>query len=131
MNIIIPDIDPYIVNLVEPDMLSNLLLVNKFFHNLIIDRNIFCQWKAMRNMLFAPTEIIFSEICKRGFLEYATYLIDNHDIDIHNNNEYAFRLSCRYGQLKIAQWLIQLGETTCYGKIDIHVKEDDSFCWCC
>ena len=39
-------------------------------------------------------------------------------INIHANNEWAFRFSCDYGHIQIAHWLIQLGESEGYNKID-------------
>ena len=50
-------------------------------------------------------------------------------IDIHANNEYAFRWSCYNGNLEIVKWLLSLKEE--YGKIDIHADDESAFRWSC
>jgi len=39
----------------------------------------------------------------------------------------AFNLSCRYGYLKMAQWLYGLPEAPTVGGVDVHVSNDDAF----
>ena len=127
MNIIIPDIDKHIVNLVDLRSLANLLLVNKFFHTIIIAKPIMEQWKHLNSMKLGTINDIFIETCKMGFLEYAIYLVNENIIDIHADNDCAFRMCCQNGHLKLAQWLIQLGESNGYTKIDIHADNDYMF----
>ena len=131
MNIIIPDIDKYIVNLVDLRSLTNLLLVNKFFYEIIIAKPVMDQQKQINDMQLRTITDIFIEACGRGFLEYTIYLVNENKIDIRAVNDYAFRYSCRYGHLKLAQWLICLGESSGYSKIDIRTINDYAFGWSC
>ena len=68
----------------------------------------------------------FNEACQNGNLKLAKELYETNKIDIHFNNESAFKWSCRYGQIEIAKWLLTLD-----GKIDIHSNNDEAFRWCC
>ena len=131
MNLLIPDIDKYIVDLVDLQTLANLLLVNKFFNAIITAKPVMNQQKHIKYMNLATNTDIFIKACKMGFLEYAIYLVNENTIDIHADNDNAFRLSCHNGHLKLAQWLIQLGESTGYTKIDIHAYNDHAFIWSC
>ena len=127
MNIIISDIDKYIVDLVDLRTLANLLLVNKFFYEYISVKPVMYQWKRINSMKLYTINDIFTKICGMGFLEYAKYFVNENEIDIHAYNDYAFRLSCENGHLELAQWLIQLGESSGYTKIDIHASNKDAF----
>ena len=131
MNIIIPDIDKHIVNLVDLRSLANLLLVNKFFNTIITAKPIMDQWKHIKNIKSETITDIFIETCEMGFLEYAIYLVNENIIDIHALNDNAFRWSCCNGHLKLSQWLIELGESSGYTKIDIHANNDYAFRYSC
>ena len=48
----------------------------------------------------------FIEYCKKGDLINAKkYFEKNQNIDIHAEDEEAFRYSCLYGHLEVAKWL--------------------------
>jgi hypothetical protein len=53
----------------------------------------------------------FNLACKFGNLEEAKqlYALHKNNINIHIDDEYAFRWSCINGHLKVAKWLIKLG----------------------
>jgi hypothetical protein len=51
---------------------------------------------------------------------------EGHKIDIHTQNEYAFRSSCSDGHIKVAKWLWNLSVNEGH-KIDIHAQEEDAF----
>ena len=123
MNLVIPDIDKYILDLVDLRSLANLILVNKYFYELISTKPIMGQWKCIINMKSESINSIFIQACAVGFLEYAIYLVNEIDIDIHVYNDYAFRWSCRNGHLKLTQWLVCLGESSGYTKIDIQCSQ--------
>ena len=76
MNIILPDIDKYIVELVDLHSLANLMLVNKFFYKVIFAKPIMNQWKHINNMNLDTIGDILIETCEMGFLEYAHYLMN-------------------------------------------------------
>ena len=50
----------------------------------------------------------FIEACKFGNLNLAQGLYKTHQIDIHADDEYAFRWSCENGHIEIAKWLLTL-----------------------
>lgn len=75
-------------------------------------------------------DYMINEICTTGKLsELQKYYYDNPDISIHTKNELAFRLSCRYGQIDMAKWLIRISHDKKIGLINIHAKNDDAFFW--
>ena len=131
MNIIIPDIDKYIVNLADLQTLAKMVLVNKFFHKFISAKPVMDQWKHITGLKLDTINYIFIEACKMGFLEYAIYLVNKNIIDIHAHKDSAFSLSCANGHLILAQWLIELGESSGYTKIDIHADNDFAFRYSC
>ena len=74
----------------------------------------------------------FTKICELGDLEIAKWMIhtDNHnEIDIHTNDDYAFKYACKKGHLELAKWLISLELT--HNKIDIHADDEYAFRWAC
>lgn len=49
-------------------------------------------------------------------------------INIHANNEFAFRISCEYGHLQVAQWLYDLAINENHvTKINIHAEDEWAF----
>ena len=63
-------------------------------------------------------------LCSR----YSTDLTDNRLIDIHANNEEAFRWSCSYGRLEIVKLLLSLSDDR---RIDVHAKNENAFWYAC
>ena len=70
----------------------------------------------------------FMNLCRRGkFTKAKEFYQNNADkIDIHANNEEAFRLSCKYGHLEIAKWLINLSIKE-EEPINIHIDNEWAF----
>jgi hypothetical protein len=58
-------------------------------------------------------------------LETAQWLIGLGGVDIHAENDYAFRTACRYGYLESAQWLVGLGG------VDVHAENDSALLYAC
>ena len=132
MNIIIPDIDQIIVSLTELPALVNLGCVNKYFYGLVSNQPIIKQWLIIKTMhRTASIDDIFTEACKNGFLSYGMFLLFEEKIDIHADNESAFRWSCANGHIQAARWLINLGESEEYGKININANDEFAFRWSC
>ena len=50
----------------------------------------------------------FIRCCRNGQLEQAKEIYHSNNIDIHANNDSAFRRSCRKGHIDVAQWLHSL-----------------------
>jgi hypothetical protein len=68
---------------------------------------------------------LFDRVCQRGQLSVAQWLHDRSGLDIHVENDRAFRLICENGHLSIAQWLVSLGG------VNIHANKDESFGGAC
>ena len=99
MSIIINDLDNLLVDLcdLESDYF-NLMCTNKHYYRLISNNQLFSQWKVIKkNMNTKYKTDLFIESCRRGFLLFSKYLVIKHNIDIHEKDEYAFQLSCKYG----------------------------------
>ena len=67
MNIIIPDIDIYIIKSLDLPELTNLMLVNKFFHNEISIMPIVKQWTRSSLIREAYNRKFFIAVCVEGF----------------------------------------------------------------
>ena len=46
-------------------------------------------------------------------------------MDVHAENDYAFRYACGRGHLETAKWLFTLGG------VDVHAENDSAFRWAC
>ena len=69
----------------------------------------------------------FINACRDGDLDNAKQLLLlNQNIDIHADDEYAFRYSCAYGHLDVAKWLWSLDQN-----IDIHADDEYAFRYSC
>jgi len=69
---------------------------------------------------------LFMNACRFGNVLYKQ-ILNKYSIDIHVEEEYAFRYSCCNGHLEIAKHLVLLGEDPYYGKINIHAKWEWAF----
>lgn len=127
MNIVSADIDNYVTNYVGLQSLANLLFVNKFFNKIVSTKPVMTQWKTIASAKNKTTDKKFVRACAKGFLEYATYLINENTIDIHAYGEGAFICSCSRGKIDVAKWLIYLGESDGYTRINIHANNEYAF----
>ena len=85
--------------------LVNLGCVNKYFYKLVSVQTIVTQWLTTKNTRGKKSiDEIFIEVCKNGFLSYGMFLLKENIIDIHANNEWAFKYSCENGHIEIARW---------------------------
>ena len=101
----------------------------------------FLDFKTIKNLLFTVKEMNvldsyskdllikakkgFIYNCLDGHLTVAKWLYSIDEVNIHYNNEQAFRWSCGYGHLAVAQWLYSLGE------VNIHADNECAFRWSC
>lgn len=83
------------------------------------DENTPARWYQTRSLvLFKST---FSNICRRGHIRIAKWIVALGYTDITHELNDVFNLTCIYGHLDIAQWLYSLGG------IDIHRDSDLAF----
>ena len=68
----------------------------------------------------------FVKACLYGNMNKVKYLIKNYDINIHVDDEYAFRIACLNGHLELVKYLISLEQN-----IDIHAENDFAFIVAC
>jgi len=54
----------------------------------------------------------FKKVCKFGNLEDEKRIYEYYKLNIHANDDEAFRYACRYGHIEIAKWLISLDANT-------------------
>jgi len=75
-----------------------------------------------------PSRLLL-KYCKNGDLDKLKILLSVNDnkkkVNIHSNNECAFKRACMYNNLDIVKYLISLAET--HGKINIHANNDSAF----
>lgn len=133
-----PDIDSVMIPFVSLHGLSKLGIINRNF-NAIVNENILVrQWRQVRDKSIMPhlfpdlnaklniklsPDNLFNRSCGMGFLEYSKYLVENNDIDIHNNRDCAFGWSCENGHLEMAQWLIHLSRNG-HGQINVYYNNN-------
>ncbi len=65
----------------------------------------------------------FLEACKSGRIEQAKQLVTEHQVDVHGNDEDAFKWACRNGYIEIAKWLVQDHQ------VDVHIDYEKAFRW--
>ena len=110
-------------------MLGHILIKNTVtdLTPFIDDTNIELFETVKNNLDHDKIQSLFIESCKRGALMIAKELLkSNFNIDIHSNNEEAFRFACVQGHLEIAQWLWQLD-----GNTNIHADNEYAFKHAC
>ena len=130
MSIIIRDLDEPIITFMDLPQMVNLMRVNKNYYEKIKHQKLILEWNEMK-LIKNSINCIFQRSCVKGYINYAKSLITRYDkIDIHADNEYAFRLACQYGHLSVARWLVDLHEYG-YGKIDIHIIGELAFQFAC
>ena len=76
-------------------------------------------------------KFLFMETCRMGFKFFAKYLLLKHKINIHMDNEGAFRLSCANGHTEIAKYLIEIENQPSHQQINIHADDEYAFRWSC
>ena len=116
------------------DLCNILKHLNKYYYGLINDNNIYKSWVSLLDhnkdhcIHSNFQNNLFMNVCKKGNIIICNYIINKFNgINIHEEDEHAFRASCGYGQLEIAQWLIDLGMQKNFTPIDIHAKCEVAF----
>lgn len=52
--------------------------------------------------------VAFGWLCQNGYLKFAKWLKAKFSINMHINNDFALRRTCRYGHLKVAKYLLNV-----------------------
>jgi len=137
----VAEMENYIFGFLDPFVdFKKLFLVNKYYHGVIINTNIYIELKNFRlnkpKITFSidnlkKEEILFILACQNNYLLVAKYLLHEYTtINIHAENEYAFRLVCAEGHLKVAMWLYDMA-IGLNSPINIHEYNDCAFMWAC
>lgn len=133
MSILIKDIDIIIINFCYLNDYRNIICVNKYYYNVIINNPLYLEFKRYKTLrlphITKDNQFVYS--CLRGFIFYIKYLVSRYKINIHINKDIAFQLSCRHGHIKIAKYLIELGNQSDHGQINIHTNYDYAFKCAC
>lgn len=149
------DIDYYILNILGSENILDLLFVNKYYYNLIINEEIYkeflefykCKDKKFNEIkrgLMHKIDYIslgknlihqnFVIACAMGSLHVAKYIYNKHEINIHYNNELSFAMACAFDRLNIVKWLLKIphdSPSTIFSyPIDIHIQDNLIFKIC-
>lgn len=118
----------------------NLLLVNKYMHDVIQNNPVFMEIEEFYRKKSSIAVYIdvghstvlknFLKACFKGYIHTAKYLYQKYfdEIDIHYMNEIAFQYSCAGGNLELSKWLYNSDPEK---KINIHIDNDLAFQWSC
>ncbi len=63
----------------------------------------------------------FLEACRNGDMEETKRLVKDHQVDIHIQDDLAFKWACVNGHLEIAKWLVQNHQ------VDVHSNNEHAF----
>ena len=85
---------------------------NKFYEEKLLKSN----WN--NNLLIV--------LCRYGYIETLKWLLTKEEINIHANNEEAFRMSCKNGEIEVAKWLIEISKEN-GDMINIHANNEEAF----
>ena len=134
MSIILKDLDTIIINYcnVETDY-KNIILINKYYNNIIMNDDLFLDLKRIMEMKIKMKDKtnLFIETCRMGFKFFAKYLVLKHKINIHADDEGAFRWSCENGHTETVKYLIELGNQPNNQQINIHANNEYAFRYSC
>lgn len=129
----IKDIDDYIISFLNQETLFNIGSINKYYNELINNLNLIKEinlFKKINKFNFENPNQNFITCCENGWVTLAEYLFNKFKINIHDNNDYAFYISCLAGQLEIVKWLFEIGQKT-NSLINVHICDDINFAVSC
>ena len=138
----VPEIEHIIISFLNfPEDYKILTRVSKYYNHVITNVSKyrefrdFCQKKDHLELDSTvdnaeETYRNFYEACRYNYLNIAKHLFTTCEINIHLNDEYAFRKSYTRGNNNIANWLLDIGNKL-ENPIDIRVRNDALFRWSC
>jgi len=135
---VVSDIDLVLINHLDLfDDHKHLTAVNKYYNCLLNNGTMYKSWVELyldtdRAELASPfNNCLFFNACQTNNRLCRLLIKKYNDINIHAHDEYAFRLSCKYGHLETSQWLIELSKQSQFGLINIHADNECAFRWSC
>ncbi len=63
--------------------------------------------------------------CEFGQIEIVKWLVQDHQMDIHLDNEWPFKEAYKNGQIEMVKWLVKNHQ------VNIHENNEDAFQWVC
>ena len=134
MSILLKDLDTAIINYCDVEIdYKNILQINKYYNNIIMNDNLFLDLKRIIEMKInmKDKKNLFIYSCRMGFKFFVKYLVLKYKINIHANDENAFRSSCENGHIETVKYLIELANQPNYQQINIHADDEYAFRWSC
>ena len=116
---------------------KNLRQTNKYYHEFIENIKLYKELRELGHIKYLniSRKAYFLKACYYGYLEAVKYLYKNNKkINIHSENEKAFRISCENGQYNVAEWLYSISiknNIENNKRIDIHAMDDYAFIQSC
>lgn len=142
----IAEIENIILSYVDNfDDYHRLILVNKYFYDIVANDRMYVEFRNFhlaqkKFYIYANITMTFNyryrqdnflKACRNGYLQVAKYLFKKYrnNINIHTDNEYAFRSACENGHIELVKWLLSLQNI--HGKINIHIDDEYAFRLAC
>ena len=112
MSLLVEDLDRDIVSYIEnPNDFRNLLVVNKYFKELVFDDDFFKEWKLLKSKRMSSIFVSnFLRACELGCFKICKYLYHKETSCINDgiNDSEAFTLACTNGNMSLIRWIFQL-----------------------
>lgn len=139
-----PELEQMIFDYLDPlTDYKLMLLVNKYYCDLfgknrlyielktisVEKNNIYCYYRECCYCVKKSVNKIhchFINACKNGYILTIKFLLENFKINIHIDDDYAFRLACENGHTETVKYLFSLDN-----KINIHAVNNDAFVKAC
>lgn len=110
MNILIPDIDTYMLNFLDLPELLQMACVNKFFNRSVNSVQIVEQCQKLR--YYNTNDVKFYQACVNGYLTFAKYILCKFpDMEIDRFD--VFSPVCNNNHIDVAKWLVQAKSDGC------------------
>ncbi len=115
------------------------MIINKYYHGLIIDHTLYKKIIKLHHYnkthvceFASKNESLFINSCQTNNILISQYLIKKYpNINIHADNDHAFKLSCANGHLNMARWLLWQSQQNGFTLVNIHAENDFAFRWSC